>query len=482
MKMSIFMKVIISYIILLTLILFVGLFNYFEMDRLNARYDQLLNNTQSIDEVRNMQVDFKKQVQEWKNILVRGHQQADFVKYKEKFDTQYNSVIKRGEHLAKLNISNEGLTILNKFLTAHQSLQKSYIQALIIFENSGYKDYQAADKYVRGLDRPPTDLLDILIEYIQGNIDNQKTLVQQEAKSVQNIAVSVLVITLLAAAILSIFLALTISRLYAKQEKMAISLSKYLSPQIYKFIFSGERSVKVETNRKNLTVFFSDIQGFTQLTDSTEPEVLSTLLNEYFNEMSQIAIRFGGTVDKYMGDAIMIFYGDPESKGHKQDAVDCILMGLEMRKKMNILREKWLSEGIYEALQIRAGVNTGYCTVGNFGSEDRLDYTIIGGTVNLASRLESLAQPDELLISHQTYMLVKDIVFCEKREKITVKGIAYPIQTYRVIDVHDQVKEQHFKLHTDLNNILDQITPDDLSSEQKQKIGQILSDKQDKLK
>ncbi|PAJ72880.1 hypothetical protein CJF42_18930 [Pseudoalteromonas sp. NBT06-2] len=263
---------------------------------------------------------------------------------------------------------------------------------------------------------------------------------------------------------------------------MAISLSKYLSPQIYKFIFSGERSVKVETNRKNLTVFFSDIQGFTQLTDSTEPEVLSTLLNEYFNEMSQIAMRFGGTVDKYMGDAIMIFYGDPESKGHKQDAVDCILMALEMRKKMKVLRDKWLSEGIYEPLQIRAGVNTGYCTVGNFGSEDRLDYTIIGGTVNLASRLESIAQSDELLISHQTYMLVKDIVFCEKRERITVKGIAYSIQTYRVIDVHEQIKEQHFKLHTDLNNILDQITPDQLSNEQKQKIGQILSEKQDKLK
>jgi len=468
--------------VLLALILFVGLYNYFEMDSSISRYNKLLNNTQSIDEVRNMQVDFKKQVQEWKNILIRGHNKNDFTKYKKGFEKQYNNVVKRGEFVAKLDLSTEELIILKRFLGAHQTLHESYLNALMVFEESKYSDYKGADKLVRGLDRPPTDLLDILTGNILASIQSKKVLMQQESTNIQNIAVSVLIITLLVASILSIFLAVTISRLYAKQEQMAISLSKYLSPQIYKFIFSGERKVKVETHRKNLTVFFSDIQGFTQLTDSIEPEALSTLLNEYFNKMSEIAIKFGGTVDKFMGDAIMIFYGDPETKGAKQDALDCILMGLEMRKCMKMLREKWQSEGIYEPLKIRAGVNSGYCTVGNFGSENRLDYTIIGGTVNLASRLESAADPDELLISHQTYVLIKDVVFCEKREKITVKGIAYPIQTYRVVDVHDQVKEQHFKLHTDLNYILDKIAPDEMSNEQKQKIGKILEEKRDKLK
>jgi len=475
------MKVIISYVVLLMLILFVGLYNYYEMERSSLHYNQLLNNTKSIDEVRNIQVDFKKQVQEWKNILIRGHNDNDFTKYHEGFLNQYIRVREHGEIVSKLEITKEQLTILNRFLAAHELLQQSYLQALELFEHSNNTDYKATDKLVRGLDRPPTDLLDILTANILSNIQNKKELLQQETTSVQKIAISVLVITLLIASILSIFLALTISRLYAKQEQMAISLSKYLSPQIYKFIFSGERKVKVESQRKNLTVFFSDMQGFTQLTDSIEPEALSTLLNEYFNEMSEIAIRFGGTVDKFMGDSIMIFYGDPESKGSKQDALDCILMGLEMRKKMKMLKEKWQADGIYEPLQIRAGVNSGYCTVGNFGSEDRLDYTIIGGTVNLASRLESSAEPDEILISHQTYVLVKDVIFCEKREKINVKGIAYPIQTYRVVDVHDNVKEQHFKLHSDLNKLLNQISPDDLSDEQKIKIGKILEDKREKL-
>jgi len=476
------MKVIISYIILLLLILFVGLYNYFEMENSIVRYNQLLNNTKSIDEVRNMQVDFKKQVQEWKNILMRGHNNQDFKKYKNGFLKQYSHVRERGEKIKSIDITAEQLSILNRFLTSHKVLQNSYLQALQVFEDSSNTDYKDADKLVRGLDRPPTDLLDILTSNILNHIKIKKELLQNETESVKNIAMSVLIITLLIASILSVFLALTISRLYAKQEQMAISLSKYLSPQIYKFIFSGERKVKVETHRKNLTVFFSDIQGFTQLTDTIEPEALSTLLNEYFNEMSEIAIRFGGTVDKFMGDAIMIFYGDPESKGNKQDALDCILMSLEMRNRMKRLQEKWQSEGIYEPLKIRIGINSGYCTVGNFGSEDRLDYTIIGGTVNLASRLESAAEPDEIMISHQTYVLVKDIVYCEKRDKINVKGIAYPIQTYRVVDVHDKIKEQHFKLHSDLNDILDKISPDELSDEQKLKIDRILEEKREKLK
>ena len=482
MKISIFLKVIISYVFLLMMILFVGLFNYVEMGRSIENYTNLLNNSKVIDEVRNIQVDFKKQVQEWKNILIRGHEENDFNKYRKGFIDQYASVRERGQLVKKLSISAEQLAILTRFLTAHKLLQESYSKSLIIFEQSDRKEYRKADNVVRGLDRPPTDLLDILTESILSDMANSKLKLQKESENVKFIAISVLIVTLLIASILSIFLALTISRLYAKQEQMAISLSKYLSPQIYKFIFSGERQVKVETHRKNLTVFFSDIQGFTQLTDSVEPETLSTLLNEYFNEMAAIAINYGGTVDKFMGDSIMIFYGDPESKGNKQDALDCILMALEMRTRMKILREKWQAEGIYEPLQIRAGVNSGYCTVGNFGSEDRLDYTIIGGTVNLASRLESAAQPDEIMISHQTFVLIKDIIYCEKREIINVKGIAYPVQTYRVVDVKENVKQQHLKLHSDLSEVLNKIYPDELSDEERIKIAQILEEKRIKLK
>ena len=218
-----------------------------------------------------------------------------------------------------------------------------------------------------------------------------------------------------------------------KIEELTAKLSKYLSPQVYQSIFSGKQNVKIEAYRKKLTIFFSDIKGFTEITDRLEPEVLSLLLNSYLNEMSKIALKYGGTIDKFIGDAILIFFGDPESKGDKEDAKACVLMALEMRERMKYLRKLWEDQGISNPLDIRIGINTGYCNVGNFGSEDRLDYTIIGGEVNLASRLESSAEIGQILISHETNALIKKDIICAKKEEINVKGITHKIQTYQVI-------------------------------------------------
>lgn len=155
--------------------------------------------------------------------------------------------------------------------------------------------------------------------------------------------------------------------------------------------------------------------------------------------MSKIALKYGGTIDKFVGDAIMIFFGDPETKGQKEDAKACVMMAIEMRERMKYLQKMWEDQGISKPLRIRIGVNTGYCNVGNFGSEDRLDYTIIGGEVNLASRLESNAEAGQILISHETYALVKNQIVCEKKEEIKVKGIAHKVQTYQVIDTQEDL-------------------------------------------
>jgi len=246
-----------------------------------------------------------------------------------------------------------------------------------------------------------------------------------------------------------------------KIEQLASQLSKYLSPQVYKSIFSGKKNVKIEAYRKKLTVFFSDIKGFTEITDRLEPEVLSSLLNSYLNEMSQIALRHGGTIDKFVGDAILIFFGDPETRGEKEDAKACALMALEMRERMKYLRKIWEDQGISNPLEIRIGINTGFCNVGNFGSEDRLDYTIIGGEVNLASRLESYAKTGEILVSHETFAFIKEDITCEKKEEINVKGIAHKIQTYQVIENKKALAKKHkffneqfegFTLKVDLNS------------------------------
>ena len=224
-------------------------------------------------------------------------------------------------------------------------------------------------------------------------------------------------------------------------EQLSKQLAKYLSPQIYDSIFSGKQEVKLISQRKRLTVFFSDLVGFTETTERLESEDLTRLLNQYLTEMSNIAIAHGATIDKFIGDAIVIFFGDPETLGVKEDATQCVKMAIAMRKRMKELERSWQDSGLEKPLRCRIGINTGLCTVGNFGSDDRMDYTIIGGGVNLAARLEGACEPAEILISYETYAHIKDQISCEERDQIKVKGIAAPVTTFQVDDLFENLQE-----------------------------------------
>lgn len=217
-------------------------------------------------------------------------------------------------------------------------------------------------------------------------------------------------------------------------QELSQQVSRYVAPQIWDSIFSGRREAKLETQRKRLIIFFSDIVGFSTLSETMEADALTSLLNGYLTEMSRIALKFGGTIDKFIGDGIMIFFGDPNSKGTKKDALACVSMAIEMRRYMLKMRKHWSEQGMTTPLQIRMGINTGYCTVGNFGTETRMDYTIVGREVNLASRLESEADAGEILISQETYALVKDKIICRQRGTAMVKGFRDPVPLFQVVD------------------------------------------------
>lgn len=224
-------------------------------------------------------------------------------------------------------------------------------------------------------------------------------------------------------------------------EALSTKLSKYLSPQIYNSIFTGAQAVEIASSRKKLTIFFSDVVNFTETTDKLESEELTNLLNHYLTEMSKIALEYGGTIDKYIGDAIMAFFGDPESKGVKEDAIACVRMAIAMLRRMCELRSEWQELGAERPFQLRIGINTGYCTVGNFGGEDRMDYTIIGNVVNMTARLQTQAEVDSILIGHETYSLVKDVVATEEQPSIKVKGFAEPIRCYKVLGLYDDLAQ-----------------------------------------
>ncbi len=220
--------------------------------------------------------------------------------------------------------------------------------------------------------------------------------------------------------------------------------SKYLSPNLREKI-EHDREVRLSTQRKRLVVFFSDIVGFSEIADRMDEAALTVLINNYLTEMSKIALEYGGTIDKFIGDAIMVFFGDPNTRGPKKDCLACVSMAFAMRKRAVELATRWKNEGLLETIQIRMGISTGFCTVGNFGTETRLDYTLLGSEVNLASRLETSAKPGEILISQSTHEMIKDVVYSESRGAVEVKGFKSPIEVYAAIDFRKNLgKKQNF--------------------------------------
>ena len=148
--------------------------------------------------------------------------------------------------------------------------------------------------------------------------------------------------------------------------------------------------------------------------------------------------RAACTLDKYVGDAIMAFFGDPETRGVAEDAKACVTMAIEMQHRIAELEQEWQRSGLERPLRARMGISTGFCTVGNFGSKDRMDYTIIGRAVNLASRLETAAEPGTVLISQDTWAVVKDAILVRELPALTLKGFGQPLPAYQLISLRDQ--------------------------------------------
>ena len=223
-------------------------------------------------------------------------------------------------------------------------------------------------------------------------------------------------------------------------ESLSSRLSKYLSPQVYSSIFSARDSVEIAPKRKKLTAFFSDIVGFTELVNSLESEDLTNLLNQYLTEMSKIAVDHGATVDKFIGDGIMAFLGDPISKGLEHDAKACVSMALAMQSRLAELRRGWREKGFNKTFQLRIGIATGFCTVGNFGSKDRLDYTAIGNAVNIAARLQTFAESGGILLDNETYHLVKNTIGPAEEMQLSLKGFSKQIRAFRILSKNEHSK------------------------------------------
>lgn len=221
-------------------------------------------------------------------------------------------------------------------------------------------------------------------------------------------------------------------RLYTMVER-ANKLTRFLPPQVWQPILKHNQPPYVTNQRRKLTILFSDIVGFTDLSDNISPDHLANILNTYIDRMTQITLKYGATLDKFIGDGMLCFFGDKADSNEQNDALRCVMMSIEMRREMEVLRRHWLTQG-FEGLHIRIGINTGYCYVGNFGSGNRMTYTVIGKEANLAARLEASAKKDQILISENTFNLVNHKFACEGWGEIMLRGLQEPVKVWQVQD------------------------------------------------
>ncbi len=213
-----------------------------------------------------------------------------------------------------------------------------------------------------------------------------------------------------------------------EKEALKQSLESYLPPPLVKRMLTQPRTI-FEVQKRELTIMFSDIKSFTTYSATMPPDQIQNFLAEYFESMVDIVFKYEGTVDKYIGDGLMVFFGAPEPQN--DHAIRCVKAAIEMQKKCRILKEQWIQRGLFP-LRTRIGINTGTVVVGNFGTPKKLSYTVLGSDVNLANRLESNAPVEGIMISRRTYELIKDVIPTQQHEPILVKGLDTPIEVYTV--------------------------------------------------
>lgn len=237
---------------------------------------------------------------------------------------------------------------------------------------------------------------------------------------------------------------------YAQQQRRFIkkAFAYYLSPAVLTEVLKHPSKLQLGGTKKLTTILFSDIAGFTSFSERLEPEELTEFLNEYLTAMTDVVFEYRGVLDKYIGDAVMAFWGAPVKDD--EQALHACQTALAMQEKIKLKRDDWAKRFKVDNFQVRVGINTGEVVVGNFGSNKRFDYTVLGDHVNLASRLESINKQygTLLMISQSTYDLVKDEVSARLLDIVAVKGKKQGIKVYELRGMGEAEGDEKDLLHS----------------------------------
>jgi adenylate cyclase len=218
-------------------------------------------------------------------------------------------------------------------------------------------------------------------------------------------------------------------------------LRRFMPHQVADSLLAGRLDSNHGFERRKITVLFADLVGFTDLSETLEPEELAVVLNDYLREMTAAAVEHGGALDNFIGDGLMVVFGAPVASDEREQALAAVRTALPMRARARELAARVRERGIPGDLQIRAGINTGHCTVGVFGSDVLRAYKAVGFTVNIASRLQSAADPGSVLCGFRTYTLIEGHVRAVRREPLSVKGSARPVEAWEILELEGRAED-----------------------------------------
>jgi adenylate cyclase len=212
-------------------------------------------------------------------------------------------------------------------------------------------------------------------------------------------------------------------------------LKRFLPQAVVESLLAGDLAADASLTRRRITVLFADMVGFTDLSESLEPEELAEVVNEYLREMTALAVSHGGTLIDFAGDGVLVIYGAPAPSEEPVHALQALRTAVAMRARVRELAAELGRRGVPAELQIRVGINTGHCTVGVFGSDVMRAYKAVGFPLNIAARLQTEAEPGSILCGFRTYALVEDAVRAVRREPLTVKGAARPVEAWEIVEL-----------------------------------------------
>ena len=208
------------------------------------------------------------------------------------------------------------------------------------------------------------------------------------------------------------------------------TIRRYVPRAVFEHIINGDTiGIDVPTRRR-VTVLFADLVGFTELADRVEAEILTRVVNDYMTTMSQLVDEHGGLVNEFAGDGLMALFGAPDEMEVEEQAASAVRAALAMQERIPSLNLQWIRLGVIEPLRMRIGIDTGFLSVGSFGSEGRMTYTAIGLHTNIAARIQAHCEPGRVLLSDYSWHLIKDCISCEPRGEVHCKGVHYPVPVY----------------------------------------------------